>query len=96
MTYSAIYCALISKRLHQPLSKKDCYCEKHHIIPKSEGGTDTKDNIVNLTAREHFIAHRLLAKIYGDWKMANALFLMVRGIHKEGYRLTSREFETIR
>jgi hypothetical protein len=37
--------------------------EKHHIIPKSEGGDDTYDNLVYLTPKEHFIAHKLLYKI---------------------------------
>jgi hypothetical protein len=39
------------------------YTETHHIIPKSIGGTDHKDNLVKLTAREHFICHLLLPKI---------------------------------
>lgn len=32
-------------------------------MPKSLGGTDDKNNLVNLTAREHYIAHLLLVKI---------------------------------
>lgn len=75
MTYSAVYCALISKRLNNPISKEDCYCETHHIIPKSEGGEDTPDNLVNLTPREHYIAHLLLWKIYKDQKMASAVVM---------------------
>lgn len=44
-------------------SKNDSvYYEKHHIIPKSLGGTDSKDNLVLLTAREHYLAHYLLCK----------------------------------
>lgn len=39
------------------------YFETHHIVPKSLGGTDDKNNLVNLTAREHYIAHLLLVKI---------------------------------
>lgn len=38
------------------------YSERHHIIPRCLGGTDDEDNLINLTAREHFIAHMLLAK----------------------------------
>lgn len=38
------------------------YYEKHHIIPRSLGGNDAKDNLVLLTAREHFLAHYLLWK----------------------------------
>lgn len=42
------------------------YSEKHHIIPRCVGGTDDDANIVTLTAREHFIAHVLLIRIYSD------------------------------
>lgn len=38
------------------------YTEKHHIIPKSLGGSNKKENLVHLTAREHFICHWLLLK----------------------------------
>lgn len=40
------------------------YVEKHHIIPRCLGGLDTAENIVELTAREHFVAHQLLVKIH--------------------------------
>lgn len=39
------------------------YTENHHIIPSSLGGTNDKDNLVRLTAREHFICHLLLTKM---------------------------------
>ena len=39
------------------------YAEKHHIIPKSLGGNNTKDNLVALTAREHFVCHLLLTRM---------------------------------
>ena len=35
------------------------YVEKHHIIPKSLGGTNKKSNLVELTAKEHYLCHRL-------------------------------------
>ena len=37
------------------------YHERHHIIPKSCGGTNDKNNLIDLFAKEHFIAHKLLA-----------------------------------
>jgi hypothetical protein len=40
------------------------YSERHHIIPKCMGGDNTPDNLCFLSAREHFIAHFLLIKIY--------------------------------
>mgnify|MGYP000733483175 CR=1 FL=1 len=36
----------------------------HHILPKCLGGTDDLENLVELTAEEHFVAHQLLVKIY--------------------------------
>ena len=56
------------------------YKEKHHILPKSLGGSDSVTNLVYLTAREHFICHWLLTKIYSEgeehWKMINAFRMM--------------------
>lgn len=37
------------------------YHEKHHIVPRCMGGTNDKENLIDLFAREHFEAHRLLA-----------------------------------
>lgn len=42
----------------------DEYHEKHHIIPICLGGGDEKENLIDLFAKEHFIAHKLLAKKY--------------------------------
>lgn len=39
------------------------YAEGHHIVPSSLGGTDHEDNLVKLSAREHFVAHLLLTKM---------------------------------
>lgn len=57
-------------------SPKEGYTESHHITPKSLGGTDTKQNIVKLTAREHFIAHWMLWKAYRNVQMARAFNFM--------------------
>lgn len=42
------------------------YYERHHIIPKSMGGSDDKINLVLLTPKEHFICHLLLVKMCPD------------------------------
>lgn len=97
MTYSSTYCALISKRLQNPISKADCYCETHHIIPKSEGGDNDKSNLVNLTAREHYIAHLLLARIYDDKKMWFALNMLVHGNGFKNYQhMSSRIYQVLK
>lgn len=95
MTYSSIYCALISKRLQNPISKDDEYCEAHHIIPRSEGGEDCKENLVNLTAREHYVAHLLLEKIYKDNKMSCAVWFMSnsKNVGLRNYKVSSRSYE---
>ncbi len=55
----------------------ELYVERHHVEPRAHGGEDGETNLVPLTAREHYIAHRLLAKIHPDCKdMARAVFFM--------------------
>ncbi len=44
------------------------YTESHHIIPRCMGGTDDKQNLVNLYPEEHYLAHQLLIKIYPNNK----------------------------
>lgn len=61
MDYKRIYDNLIERSRNR---KFDGYSENHHIIPRSLGGNDDKSNLVKLTAREHFICHYLLTKIY--------------------------------
>jgi len=63
MNYTKIYNSLIEKAQNRELSG---YKEVHHITPRCLGGSDDKSNLVALTAREHFIAHKLLTKIYPD------------------------------
>jgi hypothetical protein len=53
----------------------DGYYELHHIIPKSSGGSNDKSNLVALTARQHYIAHWMLWKAYGE-NMTRAFFMM--------------------
>lgn len=81
--------------------KIDVYTEKHHILPRSLGGTNDLDNLVHLTGREHFIAHRLLVKITkGDDqnKMIFALNSMMNRYNKTMKRYTpnSRVYEYLR
>ena len=70
MNYQKIYDSLIQKRRDNPITKAQIYCESHHILPRCLGGNDDKSNLVNLTAREHFIAHALLVQIYRQNKEA--------------------------
>lgn len=58
--YKKWYDSIIEKANTRTI--KLTYSENHHIIPRSLGGTDDLSNIVNLSAREHFICHVLLTK----------------------------------
>ena len=78
-----------------------CYTENHHIIPKSLGGNNITSNLVELTAKEHFICHLLLSKFtYGTdkEKMDYALWMMIsasNNYHRR-YQINSRLYETIK
>lgn len=82
--------------------KLEGYTERHHVIPKSLNGTDDKDNLVDLTAREHFICHWLLTKMYtgeAKSKMIYALNGMKRnGKFTQRYEtlVTSRVYENLK
>jgi len=60
MDYIRIYTELMDKAKHREYIFE--YHERHHILPKSLGGTDNWDNLVELTLQEHCLAHTLLAK----------------------------------
>jgi hypothetical protein len=53
------------------------YSEKHHIIPRSLGGTNDKNNIIRLTSKEHFVVHLLLTKM----TIGNAKYKMNFALH---------------
>lgn len=90
MDYNKIYNNLINKSKNRQLRG---YVEVHHIIPKSMGGSNFKDNLVELTAREHFLAHWLLYKIHKNTKMAYAFFAMTRNSKGQKRILTTRKYE---
>ena len=73
MDHSRIYNDIITKRQKKPFVKG--YSERHHIIPVSLGGTNSYDNIVTLSAREHFICHLLLVFIHRQNRGAHAKML---------------------
>lgn len=67
--------------------------EKHHILPKSLGGSDEISNIIKLTYREHFIAHWLLWKAYQNDKMTHAFWYMTQ---RKMHRLSSKIYESLK
>lgn len=45
---------------------EDVVCEIHHIVPKSIGGDDSSENLVNLPIRWHYIVHCWLPAMYAE------------------------------
>jgi hypothetical protein len=75
------------------------YHERHHIIPKCMGGDNSLENLIDLYAREHFIAHQLLSQenpenqklAYAWWRMCN-----IENKSKEIYGISPEEYEEAR
>lgn len=97
MNYQNLYNALILHRRINPLIKSEqLYTERHHIIPSCLGGQDSEENLIVLTAREHFIAHLLLSRIHPDCEgLSIAIFLMSRN-PRQGGKLSSKQFQKLR
>lgn len=103
MNYQKIYDSIIERAKTENREKNDIvYYEAHHIIPICLGGTGNvkqykkHENIVLLTAREHFICHWILHELYPENKeLTKAFYLMcaVENGKQERYRPSSRIIE---
>jgi 5-methylcytosine-specific restriction endonuclease McrA len=102
MNYEKIYFDIVSKARHEGRVRgKDIYYEQHHITPKCMGGNNKKENLVLLTAKEHFIVHKILPLIYPQYRkeLSLALHRMTFSTTEKmqrNYRIGAREFERIR
>jgi hypothetical protein len=82
--YTNWYFQIIKKAKTKERKKyQGVYYENHHIIPRALGGKNNKENLVLLTAREHFICHMMLPKICiipkHKAKMVYALMYLAEG-----------------
>lgn len=96
--YTKWYYAIIQNANQRALSD-DTYIEKHHIIPRSLGGNDSKENLVKLTAREHFVCHLLLTKMVDGRSRYQMLSAVTRFQQSRKYQkriLTSWEYQKVR
>lgn len=100
MNYQKVYNQIVEKAISEKRKKyQGTYYEKHHIQPKCLGGADNKSNLVLLTAREHFICHWLLVRIYpNSTKLFHALWGMCNQKNKvqKRYVPPSRAYEEAR
>ena len=76
------------------------YTEKHHIIPKSIGGTDNQSNIIKLTGRQHFVCHWLLTKMVNGKAKNKMIFavnkMMSNSKNQNRYKITCRKYELLK
>lgn len=106
MNHQKIYNQIIEKykQLNLKKLKQDdknyIYLETHHIIPRCVGGIED-NNLVNLPAREHFICHLLLTKIYKntefEYKLWTTMHRFIYG--NKGQRkikITSNQYKIIK
>lgn len=94
MNYQKIYNQIIERGKTRKL---DSYKERHHIIPKCLGGSNSKENLVELTAKEHYICHSILCEIYPEnKKLKHALWCMVNKINSPRYKISSRTYERLK
>jgi hypothetical protein len=103
--YTKFYNSIVENALRgnriklKPADDSYIYYETHHIIPKCIGGGNELENLVNLTAREHFLVHWLLTKMISDKKKKHKLIeaFGAMSLTKEGFRvLSSKQFEISR
>lgn len=106
MDWKRVYDELISKSKSKNRKRGDGnYYERHHIIPSCLGGKGnlssikSHPNLVYLTAREHYIAHKLLHLIYpNNNKLLYALWMMMTMSDNTGrdYKISSKEYERVK
>lgn len=78
--YTETYFKIIEK--YKDMDLCSIKCEKHHIVPKSMGGSNGRENIVKLPIKAHYVCHHLLIymttnsndyekMIHAFWRMCN-------------------------
>jgi hypothetical protein len=96
--YHKWYYSFVNKAILENRRKYEgTYFENHHIQPRCMGGSEDPSNLVLLTAREHFIAHLLLVKMYpGNVKLLFAFSAMSMVSKNNEQRYHSRNFSKTR
>ena len=98
--YSNYYFNIINHAKARSLSS-EIKTEKHHIEPRSFGGSNDPANLVKLTLREHFVCHLLLVRMtegkfrtkmnYAIWKMCHSA-----KSKKHEFKISARTYEKIK
>lgn len=97
--YSKYYFSIIANAKNRASTKKEAknilgYTERHHIFPVCLGGNNLKENLVFLSAREHFICHLILARLYPKhFGLTSAVFFMAASNKN---KVSSRTYEKLK
>ena len=57
----------------------DIYTEKHHVVPKHDGGSDSDDNLIVVLPEEHLFIHTVRYKAYGNRSDFLSVRYMING-----------------
>ena len=93
MNYKNIYLNLCNRG---KTTRKLNYSESHHILPRCMGGDDSENNLTVLTAKEHYLAHLLLTKIYDNSSLMYAFGMMQTSTKKMKRRYTSGQYQKMK
>lgn len=95
MNYKTLYYNIVknAQRKNRP---KGLDIESHHIEPTALGGSDTSENKVNLTLKEHYICHHLLTKFTSGADQKKMLFAFSWMVHTRDQYITARVYENLK
>jgi len=101
MNFQKIYNQIIERaQSEERITGTGTYYERHHIVPKCMDGDNSESNLILLTAREHFIAHKLLCEIYPDNDKLIYAYWAMMTLKKPGqernYHIGAKEYERVR
>ena len=95
--YTRWYYNIINRAITRPPVG---YSETHHIIPKCLGGSNNLENLVSLTAREHYLCHLLLPKMVEGQARHKTLFALWRMVHgssdQKRHKVNSLQYSKIK
>lgn len=86
MDYKRLYDFIIERAKNRII---EGYTESHHIVPRCMGGGNEIENLVKLTAKEHFLVHRLLTLIYPYNSSLIYAYWAMCGLPKENRHIPS-------
>lgn len=93
--YTKIYLSIVQR--YQTIAAVG-RIEHHHIIPRSMGGSNRKENVVALSPKAHFVCHHLLTKMTDGPNQIKMLHAFWRMVHSPQHAqpITAKVYHSIR